>query len=181
MSTSNRQLFNALYEELCTLARSRLRREQAPISTGTLVHELFLAIDGKGLDFPSHAQFLAYACRAMRSLLVDMARARLADKRHAELMPLTAGLDVADHGGGTPEQWLRVHQALQQLGAEHPHLLLLAEMRVIADQSQAQIAQALAISESTVQRDWRLAKAYLYDKLGHTLPRSADPQLPAAA
>ena len=68
------------------------------------------------LKFATTAQFMAYASRAMRSLLVDMARERLAQKRSAELMPLTLGADVPDLGG-TPEQLVALDDALTRLGA----------------------------------------------------------------
>jgi DNA-directed RNA polymerase specialized sigma24 family protein len=92
MNHSARSAFEAAYADLLRLARSRLAREQAPISTGTLAHELYLDLQSRGeLRFGSHAEFMAYASRAMRSLLVDMARERLAQKRDAELLPLTLG------------------------------------------------------------------------------------------
>ncbi len=162
----NRELFAELYEKLTGLARARLRQESAAISTGTLVHELFLSMQGSETSFPTQSQFLAYACRAMRSLLVDMARQRMTQKRHAELLPLTAGAAVSDVGTGTPEQWLALNQALELLGQRHPRLLLVAELRAVCGQEVSQIAQALALDESTVRRDWALAKAFLVDQLG---------------
>src|SRR5437868_14330426 len=92
------------YSEIISLAHESLARERAPISTMTLVHELYLKLNDRAdLRFGSREQFFAYASRAMRSLLVDMARERLAKKRSAELLPLTLGHEVAD-SGSTPEQ-----------------------------------------------------------------------------
>jgi RNA polymerase sigma factor (TIGR02999 family) len=160
--------FDSHYAELLVLARSRLAREQAPISTITLAHELYLALEARAdLQFASMEEFLGYASRAMRSLLVDMARERLAQKRSAQLMPLTLGADVPDLGG-TPEQLVALDDALTRLGLVDERLMRVAEMRVIMGMQVAEMADALGISEPTVKRDWQRAKAYLYEALGAT-------------
>ena len=158
--------FQDHYAELRVLARARLAREQAPISTGTLAHELYLSLHGRAdLQFDERNQFLAYASRAMRSLLVDMARQRLAHKRDAELLPLTWAEDVGD-GNGTPESFLALNQALERLGQADPRLLQVAEMRAVLGMEVPAIASALSLSEPTVKRDWQRAKAFLHDTLG---------------
>ena len=160
--------FQASYSDILRLARARLSRERAPVSTVTLAHELYLNLrDRDDLKFASAAQFMAYASRAMRSLLVDMARERLAQKRSAQLMPLTLGADVPDLGG-TPEQLVALDDALTRLGLVDERLMRVAEMRVIMGMQVAEIADALGISEPTVKRDWQRAKAYLYEALGAT-------------
>jgi RNA polymerase sigma factor (TIGR02999 family) len=159
--------FEQLYPDLLRLARARLAREQAPISTGTLANELYLDLRARShLRFASREAFLAYAGRAMRHLLVDMARERLAHKRHAELVPLTLGAEVADQGLGTPEQLLALNQALERLGQIDARLLQVAEMRAVLGLEVAEVAQALGLSEPTVKRDWQRAKAFLFDTLG---------------
>ena len=160
------ELFRDSYNLILSLARSRLARERAPVSTMTLAHELYLNLrDRPELAFATREQFLAYSSRAMRSLLVDMARERIALKRSAEVLPLTMGEAVAD-GGGTPEQLVILDQALERLGAVDARLLRIAEMRVILGMEMHDIAVALGVSESTAKRDWQRAKAYLYDALG---------------
>lgn len=161
--------FEDHYAQLLVLARARLAKEQAPISTGTLANELYLSLQGRDdLRFGSMEQFLGYASRAMRSLLVDMARERIAQKRSAELLPLTLGHDVADGGSGTPEQMLSLNQAIERLGQADPRLLQVAEMRAVMGMELPEIARALSVSEPTVKRDWQRAKAFLYDVLGET-------------
>jgi RNA polymerase sigma factor (TIGR02999 family) len=158
--------FAAGYAEILKLARARLAREQAPISTGTLAHELYLNLrDRPELQFANVGQFMAYASRAMRSLLVDMARERLALKRDAKLMPLTLGADVPDMGG-TPEQLVALDDALTRLGNLDERLMRVGEMRIIMGMEVPEIAAALTISEPTVKRDWQRAKAYLHEVLG---------------
>jgi RNA polymerase sigma factor (TIGR02999 family) len=158
--------FEDAYPEMLRLARSRLARERAPVSTGTLVHEIYLGLrDRKDLSFASRAQFLAYAGKAMRTLLVDMARERLAQKRAAEVLPLTLAGHVADIGAGTPEQVLAMNQALERLGQVDARLLQVAEMRAVLGMEVTEIALALELSEPTVKRDWKRARAFLVDLL----------------
>ena len=158
--------FEANYPDILRLARARLSREQSPISTVTLAHELYLNLcDRDNLKFASAAEFMAYASRAMRSLLVDMARERLAQKRSAELLPLTLGANVPDLGG-TPEQLVALDDALTRLGNIAARLVRVAEMSVIMGMEVTEIATALDISEPTVKRDWQRAKAYLHEALG---------------
>jgi RNA polymerase sigma factor (TIGR02999 family) len=158
--------FQANYADILRLARARLSRENAPISTVTLAHELYLNLRGRpDLQFPNPGAFMAYASRAMRSLLVDMARERLAQKRSAQLMPLTLGANVPDMGG-TPEQLVALDDALSRLGDVDARLMHVAEMRVIMGMEVAEIADSLGISGPTVKRDWQRAKAYLHEALG---------------
>lgn len=159
-------LFQGSYAEILKLARARLAREHAPISTQTLAHELYLDLrDGPELKFATKQQFFAYASRAMRSLLVDMARERIAQKRSANLLPLTAAGDVVG-GDGTPEQLVALDESLHRLGQLDERLLRVAEMRVIMGMEIPDVAAALGVSEPTVKRDWQRAKAYLHAELG---------------
>jgi RNA polymerase sigma factor (TIGR02999 family) len=158
--------FEANYPDILRLARARLAREQSPISTVTLAHELYLNLrDRQNLKFASAAEFMAYASRAMRSLLVDMARERLAQKRSADLIPLTLGAAAPDFSG-TPEQLIALDDALARLGAAEPRLMKVAELRVIMGMQVDEIADALGVSEPTVKRDWQRARAFLHDALG---------------
>jgi RNA polymerase sigma factor (TIGR02999 family) len=132
----------------------------------TLAHELYLNLrDGPDLKFATREQFLAYASRAMRSLLVDMARERIALKRTAEVLPLTMGKAIVD-GNGTPEQLVILDEALERLALIDIRLVRIAEMRVILGMELRDVAVALGVSESTTKRDWQRAKAYLYEALG---------------
>jgi RNA polymerase sigma factor (TIGR02999 family) len=168
MSDDLARAFEAAYPELLRMARSRLRQEQAPISTRTLAHELYLGLQHRSdLHFGSNGEFLCYAGKAMRHLLVDLARERLAQKRNAELLPLTLGQDVADNSA-TPEQILCLNEVLERLGRIDVRLLQVAEMRGVLGLEVPEVAAALGISEPTVKRDWQRARAYLYDALGRS-------------
>jgi len=158
--------FRDHYDELLVVARARLARERAPISTMTLAHELYLNLQGRDdLRFESMEDFLGYASRAMRSLLVSMARERLSQKRSAELLPLTLGQDVPDRGAGTPEEILALNEALERLGQVEPRLLQIAELRTVMGMDVPEIARTLHLSEWTIKRDWRMAEAFLRDLL----------------
>jgi RNA polymerase sigma factor (TIGR02999 family) len=160
------QRFSASYADILRLARSRLAREQASISTVTLAHELYLSLRNRDdLNFPSVGQFMAYISRAMRSLLVDMARERLTQKRSAAVMPLTVGVDVPDLAG-TPEQLVALDDALTRLGDMDDRVMRVAEMRVIMGMEVTEVAEALGVSEPTIKRDWQRARAYLLEALG---------------
>jgi RNA polymerase sigma factor (TIGR02999 family) len=169
MANSIEDAFRDGYPDILSLARARLSKEQAPISTMTLVHELYLNLrDRVDLQFPTRQHFLAYSSRAMRSLLIDMARERIALKRSAELLPLTYCVDVPD-GGGTPEQLVALDEALERLGGIDARLAHVAEMRVIMGMDVHDMALALGLSEPTVKRDWQKAKAFLFEALGVSL------------
>ena len=157
--------FREGYEDILSLARARLARERSPISTVTLAHELYINLrDQTDLRFPSRQHFLAYSSRAMRSLLVDMARERIAQKRSAELLPLTLGAHVPD-SGGSPEQLVALDEALQRLGALDERLTRIAEMRILTGMEISDIAAVLGVSEPTVKRDWQRAKAFLSEAI----------------
>lgn len=166
MAQGFEERFEASYADILRLARARLSRERSPISTVTLAHELYLNLrDRTDLKFQTPGAFLAYASRAMRSLLVDMARERLAQKRSAELMSLTLGAEVPDLAG-TPEQLVALDDALTRLGNVDARLMRVAELRVIMGMEVAEVAEALGVSEPTIKRDWQRAKAYLHEVLG---------------
>jgi RNA polymerase sigma factor (TIGR02999 family) len=160
------QQFQMSYEDVLRLARRRLASYRSPVSTTTLAHELYLNLHQRDdLNFATREQFLAYSSRAMRSLLIDMARERMAQKRSAELLPLTLGAEVPDMGG-SPEQLVALDEALSRLGNLDARAMRIAEMRIIMGMEIAEMAVALAVSEPTIKRDWQKAKAYLLEALG---------------
>jgi len=153
-----------LYADLQRLARSRLRRagEFTQLDTTALVHEAYLRLQGQaGLTFDDRGRFLAYAARVMHSVVVDLVRARQAERRGGQLQQVSFSTAVADLAAQTEEQVLQVHEALQALAVQDPRLAQVVEMRYFAGLSEADIAQALQLTERTVQRDWHKAKLFL--------------------
>jgi len=159
------QVVAVLYRELRALAHSRLRRsgEFTLLDTTALVHEGWLRLRAQdGLAFTDRRQFFAYAARAMHSVVVDLARARQAVRRGGAAEHLALDTAVAAQLAGTPDdEVLRVHEALAELAALEPRLAAVVEMRYFAGFSDAEIAQALDLTERTVQRDWHKARLLL--------------------
>jgi len=161
------QLFAALYHELHALAQRRLRGipSGSTLSTPTLLHEAYLSLAAKdNLQFPDRARFLAYASRAMRGLIIDYARRRSAAKRGGEfqLLPLDA-MDVPERSD--PEELSELGTALDALARLDPALAELVDLHFFCGLSFGEIAAMREVSERTVQRDWRKARAILHYQL----------------
>lgn len=157
----------ALYRQLQRLAHARLRDggRNTMLDTTALVHEAFLrmgALDVAREDPVEHRRMLAYASRTMRSVIVDAARARQAEKRGGEACIVTLTGSMADAAQPTAaDHIVRVHDALLELEALDARLARVVEMRFFAGLEDAEIAQALEISERTVRRDWDKARMLL--------------------
>jgi len=157
------QLVPLLYGELRRLARSRMRRMGALtlLDTTALVHEAYLQLQGaEGLAFPDRKHFLSYASRVMRALAIDAARSRKALKRGAGAF-VTLETDAGVPAPCTPDDVLRVHEALEELARVDARLASVVEMRFFGGLSEAEIAESLEMTERTVQRDWRKARLFL--------------------
>ena len=160
-------LFAALYRELHQLARRQLAREGGQLSLGatTLLHEAYLDMSGRGgTTFPDRPRFMGYAARVMRSLIVDHARRRRAQKRGGafEITALDTGVDVA----APPVAELdALSAALDELGAIDPRLALVVDLKFFCGFTAAEISGQLGISERAVGRLWEKARALLYASL----------------
>lgn len=161
-------LFTQLYPELRRVAHARLHGGgDALLDTTALVHESYERLAGQaGLSFADQSHFLAYAARAMRSVLVDAVRERLAERRGggAAHLALTTGLGERLAATDEPEL-LRVHEALQELAAIEPRLAQVVELRYFGGLANDEIAAALAVGLRTVERDWERARSFLFAAL----------------
>ena len=158
------QAYALLYADLRRLARSRLRKsgEMTLLDTTALVHESFLRLNGgRALDFPDRHHFLAYAAKVMRAVVVDLVRARLADRRGGEAEHVTLHTTVVDGKATHGDEVLRVHEALDELAALEPRLAQVVELRYFGGLSEAEVAAALGVTDRTVQRDWQKARMFL--------------------
>ncbi|HEX4960430.1 MAG TPA: ECF-type sigma factor [Thermoanaerobaculia bacterium] len=169
-SEAEQELWPVLYRELKILARSVLRgRGGRPrLGATTLVHEAYLRLLGpaaSGLEWNDRGHFFAVAARAMRFVLVDEARRRLAGKRDGVDTRAEIPEDAVDPTGQPPEDVLAVHGALERLAKIHPRYEQLVEMRYFAGLSVDETADALGVSRPTVVRDWRAARTWLYGEL----------------
>ena len=163
-------LFTLLYTELHRLAESTLRRAGAPLTIGTttLLHEAYLNVAGRGgISFADRARFLGYLSRAMRGLVVDYARRRLAQKS-GRLLEITLAGDAAGPGAAdltSGEDLVRLGDALGELADLEPALAELVDLHFFCGFTFAEIAALREVSERTVQRDWRKARLLLHRTL----------------
>jgi RNA polymerase sigma factor (TIGR02999 family) len=163
-------LFGTLYAELHRLARRELAR-QGPVnglSATTLLHEAYLAISGReGTVFVERPQFLAYAGRVMRGLIIDEIRRRQSQKRGGafELTPL---VDEVAESVADAHELQRIGDALDELAEIDPDLAQIVDLKFFCGFSFVEIAAMRGVSERTVQRSWEKAKLYLYRAITHT-------------
>lgn len=158
------QLFEDLYPELHALARARIHRN-SPITmldTTSLLHEFYLRLAKVGtLTAGSRARFLGYAARAMRNIIIDFARQRLAERRGGGAADVTLDTDIAQSATSAETEVLRVHDALEDLAAVDERLVRVVEMRYFGGLTDDEIGEALGMSARTVQRDWEKARLLL--------------------
>jgi RNA polymerase sigma factor (TIGR02999 family) len=163
------RLYTLLYAELKRLARSHLSRA-GPITLdpSAIVHEAWLR-SAASVAAGSRGQFFAHASAAMRSVIVDHVRARSADKRgggHADVTLSTGRLDrLSDSLAATEPEALRVDEALQALARIDERCHRVVEMRYFGGMTLEEIAEVMALSVPTLKRDWRRARAFLFDYL----------------
>jgi RNA polymerase sigma factor (TIGR02999 family) len=158
------QVVAQLYAELQRIARRQVRRagELTMLDTTALVHEAWLRLSGnEGKDFPDRRHFLAYAAQAMRSVVIDLVRARQAERRGGGQEHLTLNTAIAELTPQGDDDVLRVHEALDELAQLEPRLAQVVEMRYFGGLLEQEIAEALGVTERTVQRDWQKARLFL--------------------
>jgi len=158
------RLFPLVYDELRSVARRQLRRGAygATLQATGLVHEVYLKLaDGSALDAESRGHFLGIAARAMRQLLIDQARSRLAKKRSGawQRTTLSDGDDAVDVA---PDDVIALTDALDEL---EPRQRQVVEYRFFVGMDEREIAALLGVTERTVRRDWVKARAWLFRSL----------------
>ena len=154
----------AMYAELRQLARSRLAAggRLTLLDTTGLVHESFLRLERAGnAPIADSEHFLAYAATTMRSVVVDYIRRRRAERRGGGALMATLNTGVAEQVGTSDQEVLDVHQALELLAAVDARLVQVVEMRYFAGFTDAEVAQALGVTDRTVRRDWERARLLL--------------------
>ena len=161
-------LFASAYPELQRLARARLRDggRNTLLDTRGLVHESYLRfVQGGQLRAADRRAFFAYASQVMRSVIVSSARDRAAEKRGAGRRPLTLSTHISEKAPEGEDVILQVHEALQALEQLEPRLAQVAQMRYFGGYSEQEIAEALQVTERTVQRLWLKARLMLEAEL----------------
>jgi RNA polymerase sigma-70 factor, ECF subfamily len=160
------RLFSAVYRELHRQAE-RYMRVQSPghtLQATALVNEAYLRLaGGESVDWKNRAHFFGVAAKAMRSILVDHARARRASKRGGGAEPVT--LATADETPGQSVEVLELDEALRGLAEMDPRKATLVELRWFGGLSIEEAAEVLEVSPATAKREWRTARAWLRREL----------------
>jgi RNA polymerase sigma factor (TIGR02999 family) len=159
------ELTALLYEELREIAHRQRRadHQDATLATTALVHELYLKlVDQSRLKLNDRAHFLAVAAVAMRHILTDRARARLAARRGGaqEIITLDDELVASEE---RPGALLQIHEALGRLSTIDQRLARVVEYQFFGGLTHEEIATVLGITVRTVERDWAKARVLLRD------------------
>lgn len=154
-----------IYETLRRLSAKHIGKEANPTIQATeLVHEAYLNLVDVDIDWQDRAHFFAVASRLMRRLLIDRARARLSKKRGGEQQYVEADIDnIVD--GGAEQEVLELDEALTRLKEIDPRKADVLELHFFGGLTYPEIGVALNISEATVDRDLRFAKAWVFNEL----------------
>jgi len=172
------RLLPMVYAELRAIAAKHLRAERPghTLQPTALANEAYLRLRGLG-DVPWHdrAHFFAIASRIMRRVLVDHARANLAQKRGAgsAMVQLTEGLAEGTAPAMDAAELIDLDRALDQLAAAEPRLSRLIELRFFSGLKIEEVSELLGCSPRTAKRDWAFARAWLLHKLSDA-PRAED-------
>jgi len=162
------RLVPLVYEELRSLARRELHREQQghTLHATALVHEAYLKLAGSRTSASDRAHFLAIAARAMRQVLVDHARGRKAVKRGGDMVcaTLTDGEEPVEF---RPDELIALDEALEKLD---PRQLQIVEFRFFAGMAEKEVADVLGVSDRTLVSEWVKARAWLHRALGPDAP-----------
>jgi len=161
-------LMPIIYTECRRIAARQLalERRDHSLDPTALVHELYLRlVDQRRASWENRAQFFGVAARLMRRVLVDHARARHAEKRggDAVFVSLDAAADTPDDS--QVADVLAIDEALERLAAHDPEQVQIVELRYFAGLTVEETARVVGRSPRTVKREWRLAKAWLYQEL----------------
>ncbi len=160
------RIYALLYSDLHRIARSQIRRQVGPnFSPTSLISETWLKLAGARFKVESRRHLMSLIARAMRFVLIDETR-RMLSEAHAE-GERVAFQEPADAGAQTRlEQLLTLDQALTGLARIDERLARVVELRYFGGLSEREAAEVLGVTERTVSRDWRKARAFLVARLG---------------
>ena len=166
-TASRDELVTLIYRELRGLAAVYLRKERLDhtLQPTALVHETYLRlVASEPISWQNRTHFFAIAAQQMRRLLIEYARNRLAEKRGGGRVKVS--LTAIPEWNGRPEEdVLAVHEALTKLADLDPRAAQVVEIRFFGGLEESEAAEALGLSIATVKRDWKFARAWLFDQL----------------
>ena len=158
------QLFELLYSDLHRMARARLAHNESItlLDTTGLAHEAFLRLRESGrIDLDSRGQFMAYVSKVLRSVIVDFARKRNAERRGGDQVRVTLNTEIAEAISSPIDDIERINDALIELEQSDPRLKQVVEMRFFGGLTEKEIAEVLGLSDRTVRSDWERARLLL--------------------
>jgi RNA polymerase sigma factor (TIGR02999 family) len=161
------QLMPLVYDELRRIADHYLRRERPDhtLQATALVHEVYLRlVDQKEVRWQDRAHFLAIAANLMRQILVNHAHHHRAAKRSGSRYTLSLN-EAADMPEPTDVDLIALEDALQSLARLDPQKCRIVELRFFGGLTMEETAEVLGLSLRTVEREWRLAKAWLHSQV----------------
>jgi RNA polymerase sigma factor (TIGR02999 family) len=166
-SSAREKLMPLVYNELRRLARKYLRQERAnhTLQPTALVNEAYLRlVDQHSVLWQNRAQFFGLAAKLMRNILVDHARSREAAKRGGQ--HYSVSVSELDRVSKSSEvDLVALHEALERLAANDSQKGRIVELRFFGGLTIEETAEVLDISHATVERDWKMARAWLRREL----------------
>ena len=162
------RLMPLVYDELRRLAVRYLRRERAnhTLQPTALINEAYMRlVDQQEVEWQGRAQFYGLAARLMRNILVDHARSRQAAKRGGPQFRVSFDEDNWGRETNPQIELIAVHEALERLATFDPQKAQIVELRFFGGLSIEETAEVLCVGHATVERDWKLAKAWLRREL----------------
>jgi len=168
------RLLPLVYPRLRELAASYIRRERDPgiLQATALVHELYLRlIAQRKADWADRAHFYTFSAKIMRMILIDHARSAQAERRGAGAEHIPLSEDIAWVGVGSARM-VELDQALEALGAVDATKVQLVELRYFLGCTAEETASLMNVSKATVDRDLKLARSWLYRRIGDDAGRS---------
>jgi RNA polymerase sigma factor (TIGR02999 family) len=162
------QLFPLVYRELQKIAQRHLRREAEnhTLQTTALVNEAYLKlVDQNRVEWQNRAQFFGIAAQAMRRILIDHARVRISHKRGSGAVAVSLDDGTVDVSDERAVEIVMLDEALKKLAEKDPERSHVVELRYFGGLSVEETAEVMGTSVSTVMRNWRVAKAWLFKEL----------------
>ena len=166
------RLFTLVYEDMVRIARAQLSRHQRgnTLDTRALVNEAYLKLERGGFDYANRKHFYATVACAMRQVAIDYARSRLAERHGGDVVFVDIDdlVDLPLRVDAQAEQLIAIDDALTKLAALDERLVKVIELRFFAGLEVSEIAALLGLSEPTIKRDTRAAKAFLQRELARS-------------
>jgi RNA polymerase sigma factor (TIGR02999 family) len=162
------QLFAVAYGELRSLARAQLRGggRNTLLDTTVLLHESYLRFRNAGaLTGTERGHFFSYAGRVMRSVIVDFARQRQAQRRRGDAEHVSMSAQLGESVRVADDEVIRIDEALEDLQKVDERLVRIVEMRYFAGMTENEVAAVLGVADRTVRRDWTKARLLLMASL----------------